>query len=786
MPNTTAFLERIGVNVIKRQNGQLVTDCPDCGKAKHYYIADDTGLGYCHVCGYKSNPYQLAQKAIAFNSAAETMALLAEFGLAEPRAEAQPQRRPRIGDTRPLTTEEEAQICQSKQISIEALRALQPVYAEQHGQKLALLPAYNPTEPHRPCGWLRVRLDGRSVQLGRGREEKYPIIKNSRHGLLGLSQKEGDILFCEAWRDACAAISQGYYAIASSGGASTWRDEWLPAFSGRKVYLIFDRDAAGDQAARRAAKAIAGVAQSVYIATLPYDLTESHGKDLHDYVSDGDSVAELLSGAVEYQVEEENTALPDEHPLTLAEDFIAKSPCRWVCHESYGWAACQDEKYELVSDQEMTWNVRRHLNTCLIHKKIGKEWQDVRLKVTRSTVLEVLEALAEIVSMSAKITPPAWIGNSQGMPDASNIIAMNNCLLDISGDEPKAMPLTADFFTVNYLPYDYDPEADCPQWREFAEQLFTEIDYVEYEGEYYPQYHPDETSTSLLQEWMGYLLTHDTKYQKILGIVGPPRSGKGTTGRVIRGLIGDHNCSPTTLNALCADFGLQSMITSTAVLVSDASLGGRHVETTRAVEQLKSISGEDEQLINRKHKTPIKAVLSVRFVIMANEIQALHDPSGALASRFLYLVTTQDHRGGEDLSLSDRLLTELPGIFNWALQGLRRLRERRYFVESEAGKVVREEFAKLSSPIMDYYEDCCVDDPCAEETIEDLYKVYVPWCEDNGRKRLSKKKFSTDLVAAFHHLRRGRKHVDGKRSRTVCGVRLLVSVPGNETYGHDM
>ena len=40
---------------------------------------------------------------------------------------------------------------------------------------------------------------------------------------------------------------------------------------------------------------------------------------------------------------------------------------------------------------------------------------------------------------------------------------------------------------------------------------------------------------------MGYLLTSDTRLQKILILVGPKRSGKGTIARVIRGLIGDEN-----------------------------------------------------------------------------------------------------------------------------------------------------------------------------------------------------------------------------------------------------
>ena len=790
----TTFLERIGVTVLKRQNGELVADCPDCEKARHYYISDDTGLGYCHACGYRSNLFQLAQKVRPSDSNAETMTLLAEFGLAEVRQGTEPKRkpsRPRVGDTRPLTHDEEAQVCESKQISTEALHALQPVYTEQHGQPLALLPAYNPSQPDRPCGWLRVRLDGRPVQLGHGREEKYPIVRNSRHGLLGLScvmsQKDGPLLFCEAWRDACAAIAQGYSAVASSGGASTWRDEWLPAFERRTVYLIFDRDTAGERATHRAAKAIATVAEKTLIITLPYDLKESHGKDLHDYVSEGNTVPELLSKAVEYEKEEaESTALSDDKPIALARKFVHSGPDIWAYHDNYGWLVCRANKYQIISDPQVSRIVGTFLDKCVIHKKSSDKWQDVELRVTRHTVTEVIVAAQRLVAIDADITPPAWLRDAQSRPDAKNIIAMDDCLLDISADKPRVLELTSDFFTVNYLPYGYDPQADCPQWRQFAEQLFCEIHTIQVDGGCYKQDYPDHDSTSLLQEWMGHLIIQDTGYQKILGVVGPPRSGKGTVGRVIRALVGEHNCTPTTLNSLCTDFGLQSMLKASVVLVSDASLSGRNIDTTRAVERLKSISGEDVQLVNRKHKDPVAAVLPVRFVIMANETQALHDPSGALASRLLYLVTTQSHLGKEDLSLGDRLLTELPGVFNWSLEGLKRLRERGYFRESETGRETRQEFLELSSPVTSFVQDCCELDVEAMEKISNLYSAYASWCDRNGRQAASKQKFSADLAGAFSELKRKQIRHGNDVARVFYGLRLRIkpSDARTDVYRH--
>ena len=49
------------------------------------------------------------------------------------------------------------------------------------------------------------------------------------------------------------------------------------------------------------------------------------------------------------------------------------------------------------------------------------------------------------------------------------------------------------------------------------------------------------------------------------------------------------------------------------------------------------------------------------------------DASGAIAGRFLVLTLRNSWLGREDPALTDALLTELPGILGWVLDGLDRL-----------------------------------------------------------------------------------------------------------------
>ncbi len=50
------------------------------------------------------------------------------------------------------------------------------------------------------------------------------------------------------------------------------------------------------------------------------------------------------------------------------------------------------------------------------------------------------------------------------------------------------------------------------------------------------------------------------------------------------------------------------------------------------------------------------------------------------SDRFIFLKTTQSFYGREDLELEGRMAAELPGILNWSLAGLARLKRRKKFI----------------------------------------------------------------------------------------------------------
>ena len=225
-------------------------------------------------------------------------------------------------------------------------------------------------------------------------------------------------------------------------------------------------------------------------------------------------------------------------------------------------------------------------------------------------------------------------------------------------------------------------------------------------------------------------------------------------------MLGRANVCNPTLAGLSQNFGLAPLIGKPLALISDARLGGRTDPHTLA-ERLLSISGEDGQTIDRKYLPPWIGTLNTRFVAMANELPRLTDASGALAGRMILFQMTRSFYGREDLGLTDRLLKELPGVLNWAIDGLARLNARGYFVQPASGREAIEDLEDLASPVGSFVRERCM--VGKEHTVErgKLFADWVSWCIEQGRHSGNQQMFGKDLAAAVPELTSERPRIGG-------------------------
>ena len=442
--------------------------------------------------------------------------------------------------------------------------------------------------------------------------------------------------------------------------------------------------------------------------------------------------------------------LSTERTLPTAESFVSQfcthADGPTIKHYANIFFEWRDNRYAEVEDSTLKHRLLPWLNEalCAHYDAYENAWTFSDFPANPRTVNAALDSLRAHTHLPATLRPPLWLHECGERPPPREILACRSSLLHLP--TMRHMEPTPTFLSFNALDYDPDPEAAEPElWFEFLDQVFGD----------------DEEAKELLQDWFGYCLTGDTSQQKMLLMVGPKRSGKGTIARVLTRLVGPGNvCGPTT-SSLAGDFGLQPLVGKNLAIVSDARFSGDRVQTV--VERLLCISGEDLLTVDRKHLPSVHMQLPTRFVFLTNEIPRLCDASGALAGRFMVLKFTESFYGREDKALTKKLTGELPGILNWAIEGWKRLRERDRFLQPESVESVMEDMEHLSSPVSAFVQQCCDVAPGLRCPINEMYDAYLLWSAWEGfDHKPTKQTFGRNLQAAVPSLKIKRNHTEGR------------------------
>ena len=131
-----------------------------------------------------------------------------------------------------------------------------------------------------------------------------------------------------------------------------------------------------------------------------------------------------------------------------------------------------------------------------------------------------------------------------------------------------------------------------------------------------------------------------------------------------------------------------------------------------------------------------------------------------------------------DIHLKKKLEAELQGIFNFAIDGLKRLRANQYqFTTSTLAENTLAEYKKEINPMYTFIDDCIVPDVDGFVKSSLLHDRFVEWCKEEGHNllaNLSKNHLPRKLVSALAELKVEAK-ADRKQDRGVSGIRLRTS-----------
>ncbi|MFE2290629.1 phage/plasmid primase, P4 family [Streptomyces sp. NPDC059452] len=410
-------------------------------------------------------------------------------------------------------------------------------------------------------------------------------------------------------------------------------------------------------------------------------------------------------------------------------------------------------------EQQMRAGLYKRLEHC-VHTVVNKkgEPEEHPWAPTKTKISNLLDAMSAITLLPADTDAPSWIDHEHGRHDDSPIVACRNGLLRIR--DRALLPHGPGFFNIVSVPYDFDPTATAPTWEEFLRGIWPD----------------DPDSIAALQEWFGYVLSGRTDQQKILLMKGPSRSGKGTIARILKELVGKENLAGPTLAGLGTNFGLSTLVGKPLAVISDARLSG---DGGQVVERLLTISGEDTIDIDRKYRDVWTGKLPTRLMVLTNELPNFGDSSGVIARRFVVLNMTVSWLGREDTGLTDKLAAEMPGIINWALDGLARLERNGRFTEPASSQDAITMMQDTASPTSAFVRERCTTGPTRDVPVDVLWNAWREWAEDNGVRAIGTKQlFGRNLLSVVPQLNRTRpRDAYGRQVATYTGIALNTAEP---------
>lgn len=422
---------------------------------------------------------------------------------------------------------------------------------------------------------------------------------------------------------------------------------------------------------------------------------------------------------------------PPAKPLDVAVDLLAQEVLPPLLFWRGSWHMYSPDHWRIAEAAEIEDLLYAALenSTWTEYTAKGPTSRDWSPSSTR--VREVLRAIQSKCTLAREAEAPAWL---DGSDKSNSLVPASDCLFDPATGEVH--PRSCRFFSTGYIDAPVAARHAKPKrWLKFLQQLWGD----------------DAESIALLQEWLGYVVAGDTRRHKGMLMIGPKRSGKGTILHIAEALVGGaQGAFSATMSSFSGDFGLELAEGRTLLTMGDLRGSGREAAT--AAQKLLEIIGGDSVYINRKGRQAITAPLRTRVMIATNSMPKLYDDAGVVESRFLILRMTRSFAEQEDIDLLNKLLPELGGIVQWALEGYRRLEQNGTFTTPASDQDDRMELRQNSAPITEFLTDACAftDDGAEETARREVWQAYVAWCQETGSAQMDQQQFGPALAGAGH------------------------------------
>jgi putative DNA primase/helicase len=321
------------------------------------------------------------------------------------------------------------------------------------------------------------------------------------------------------------------------------------------------------------------------------------------------------------------------------------------------------------------------------------------------------------------------VSRRQELPKDVVLVNMLNGTLEIQeSGELTLREFRKDDFLKYQLQYKFEPNATCPKWDKFLSEVLS------------PNLIP------ILAEHIGYALVPFSvlTLQRSLFQLGTGSNGKSVVFEIVNKLLGEENVSNYSLKSLTDDTGYTRAKIANKLLNYCSEVGASL--QTEHFKQLVAGEGIEARL---PYKDPLIIKNYAKLMFNCNSLPKEVEHSHAYFRRIdiiPYEVTIPVEKQDPDLvkKISEN---ELPGIFNWALEGMQRILKARAFTPCKEVDEARQKYKDESNTVkMFMNEEGWMIEEKASFPFTDFYKEYCNYCTASNYRILNKKNFKDRVL----------------------------------------
>jgi putative DNA primase/helicase len=513
------------------------------------------------------------------------------------------------------------------------------------------------------------------------------------------------IYFVEGEKDADRLTAAGLLSTtASQGAGAKWQPELTKWFVGRDVFVIPDNDKPGLAHADKVARALALVAGSVRVVTLP-NLPDKG--DVSDWLDQGGDIADFINicdGSPRW-------AANDNHPSSnissstssvevITEDSIASrfaeifgAKLRY-CHSTGAWFEWNDVVWR-KNETKLAFHWARLLSRGLSENASPKEMKIAQ----KASFARAVEAFSQADIIFA-VTIDNWDRDAFKLGTPGGTVDL------ITGTLLRA---NLDDGITKLTPVAPADTADCPQWLKFlSESTGDDTELIRY-----------------LQQWCGYCLTGDTREHALVFVYGGGGNGKSVFLNTVSGILSEYAVT-AAMDTFTASRDSKhptdlAMLRGARMVTASETEEGKPFAEAR----IKQMTGGDPISARFMRQDFFTFQPQFKITIVGNYKPALQNVDEALRRRFNIIPFTRKP-DKPDKELESKLRAEWPQILRWMIDGC---------IDWLANGLVRPE--SIISATNDYFEE------------QDLFGHWLEECCDVERENHHKWENATALLESW-------------------------------------